>query len=177
MRLAGLGLAVALAVAGPAAASGFRLSSADLPDGGRIADVHVNRDCSGGDLSPALAWSGAPAATRSFAITIHDPDAPKAGGWWHWLAFDIPASTAGVPRGAAGGGLPAGARQGRNDYGNNGYDGPCPPPGPAHRYIVTLWALDVGRLAAAAGLAPGDLAAQLQAHALDHVTLVGIYGR
>ena len=90
------------AAAVPAAqrASTLTLGSSDVHDGGTIAPVHVyNADgCGGGNQSPALAWSGAPAATRSFALTIHDPDAPHAGGWWHWAVYDIPPSTSSLPQ-------------------------------------------------------------------------------
>jgi Raf kinase inhibitor-like YbhB/YbcL family protein len=178
MRLAILGIAAATAFAGPAAAGEFQLGSADLTDGGQIAKTHVYRDCGGGNLSPALTWSGVPRGTQSLAVTIHDPDAPKAGGWWHWLVFDIPASTGGLTRGAASGGLPAGARQGRNDFGDNTYGGPCPPPGLPHHYVVTVWALDTDHLAKGIEAAsPGGLAGQLQVHAVGTAKLVGLYGR
>lgn len=169
--------ALLMTAAGPATASEFLLSSSDMPDGGRIAGPSVNRDCNGGNLSPPLAWSGAPAGTRSFAVTIHDPDAPKTGGWWHWLAFDMPASTISLGRGAASGGLPAGTRQGRNDYGERTYDGPCPPAGAPHRYVITVWALNVEHLAHDPATAPGDLAAVFQRHALEKARLTGTYGR
>jgi hypothetical protein len=177
MKLAWLSLLALIAVGGAAAASEFRLTSPDVADGAPIASPSVNRACNGANLSPALTWSGAPAGTRSFAVTVHDPDAPKSGGWWHWLAFDIPPSTPGLARGAAGGGLPAGARQGPNDYGDATYDGPCPPAGPPHRYAITLWALDVDRLAGIASVPPQQLAAQIRAHALGSATLTGTYRR
>jgi len=177
MKLAWFAVAIALMIARPVAASAFSVNSADLVDGGRIANAFVYRDCGGGNLSPALAWTGAPAGTRSFAVTVHDPDAPKAGGWWHWLVFDIPAATAGLSRGAANGGLPSPTRQGRNDFGHETYDGPCPPPGPAHHYVITLWGLDMARLALGAGSTPGEVAAQLRAHSLAWAQLTGVYGR
>jgi Raf kinase inhibitor-like YbhB/YbcL family protein len=177
MKAAWLAFVAALPMAIAAQADDFHLTSSDLAEGGPIASTYLNTDCRGGNLSPALAWSGAPAATRSFAVTVYDPDAPKAGGWWHWLAFDLPAATTNLKRGAARSGLPQGSRQGRNDYGRATYDGPCPPPGPPHRYIFTVWALDVDRLAKSAGSDAPALAVQLQAHGLAQAQLMGTYGR
>jgi Raf kinase inhibitor-like YbhB/YbcL family protein len=105
----------------------------------------------GGDnRSPALAWEGAPAGTKSFALTMYDPDAPTGSGWWHWVVYDLPASATGLPEGAgaaAGTGLPAGAKQGRTDFGSKEYGGAAPPPGHGpHRYIFTLYALNTDKL-------------------------------
>lgn len=127
----------------------FTLSSPDIPSGGTV-PPHFEFDgfgCSGQNQSPILQWSGAPMGTQSFAVTVYDPDAPTGSGWWHWFVVDLPATTAQlVPNaGAQGGaGLPAGARQIRNDYGAFAWGGVCPPPGDKpHRYVFTVHALSV----------------------------------
>ena len=97
----------------------------------------------GRNVSPGLSWSGAPEGTRSFAITCFDPDAPTGSGWWHWVVTDIPATVTSLAEGAA---LPAGSRTWHNDYGYPGWGGPWPPPGPAHHYVFTVFAVGVERL-------------------------------
>ena len=137
----------------------FTLSSPDIPSGGTV-PPHFEFDgfgCSGQNQSPILQWSGAPVGTQSFAVTVYDPDAPTGSGWWHWFVVDLPATTAQlVPNaGAQGGaGLPAGARQIRNDYGAFAWGGVCPPPGDKpHRYVFTVHALSVPQLGAGQGAA------------------------
>src|SRR5437867_5061307 len=116
----------------------FTLKSAAFAPGGAVPSVHT---CDGADTSPPLEWSGVPAGTRSFALVVHDPDAP-AGDWLHWVAWNIPAASRALPAGvAAKETLPDGTAQGRNDFGNQGYGGPCPPGG-THRYVFSLRALD-----------------------------------
>ncbi|MER8186711.1 YbhB/YbcL family Raf kinase inhibitor-like protein [Kitasatospora sp. NPDC094015] len=124
----------------------FTLTSADLVDGGTMPEPHVH----GGDnLSPQLSWSGHPAGTRSFAVTCFDPDAPTASGWWHWLAVNLPAGTTELARGAGSSDadLPGEASfHVRNDFPGHRYDGAAPPPGPAHRYVFAVHALDLPAL-------------------------------
>lgn len=156
-------LAFAAAVGQVAPAAALTLKSPTVADGATLpaAAVYNGLGCTGANLSPALGWSETPAGTRSFAVTLFDPDAPTGSGWWHWVVYDIPASVSSLPAGAgSGSGLPPGARQARNDFGTEAYGGACPPPGPAHRYVFTLYALKVAHLdlppdagAAAAGLA------------------------
>jgi len=149
--------------------------------GGRVAEAQVYRGgtCTGGNRSPALTWSGAPAATRSFAVILFDPDARNGAGWWHWVVFDLPAGTTGLSPGAgSGGGLPAGAMQAVNGFGIAGYGGPCPPPGTApHHYQLTVWALDVAHLPAGPGDGAAAVAQLIEQHALDRAGLVALYGR
>lgn len=132
--------------------------------------------CGGENRAPQLAWTGAPSETRSFAITCFDPDAPTGSGYWHWLAFDIPAS---VTRLAAGEGAPAGSTTGRNDYGESAYGGPCPPPGDGqHRYVFTVYALDVPKLEGlGAGVTGASLVFTMRGHVLATGTITGRYGR
>jgi Raf kinase inhibitor-like YbhB/YbcL family protein len=133
-----------------AAAARFKLTSPDVKVGGMIADPFVFNagGCTGGNTSPALSWSGAPEGTKSFVLTVYDPDAPTGSGFWHWVMFNIPANVTSLPQGAgAPGKEPAGATQIENDYGTVGYGGPCPPKGDKpHRYIFTVFALTTDKL-------------------------------
>jgi len=164
-----LGLALALGALGAcdrtakSSEPAFTLSSPDLP-GNTFTDPFVLNGfgCTGQNLSPALAWANAPAGTRSFALQVHDPDAPTGSGLWHWAVYDIPADAISLARGAGNGpaALPAGALAGSNDFldtgatgGNGNYGGPCPPQGDtAHRYVFTLYALAVDNVEVAGGL-------------------------
>lgn len=142
-------LCAALACAA-AQAQDFKLTSTDIQQGMQLDDKHVQQGsgCSGQDISPQLSWSGAPAATRSFAVTMFDPDAPTGSGWWHWTLVNIPKDVHELPRDAgnrSGAKVPAGAVQGRTDFGNAGYGGACPPNG-THRYRFKVWALSVNKL-------------------------------
>jgi Raf kinase inhibitor-like YbhB/YbcL family protein len=105
------------------------------------APIPAEHTCRGADTSPPLAWTDVPVGTRSLALVVEDPDAP-GGTWVHWVLFNLPADAVelapAMPRVPE---LPSGARQGLNDAGNLGYMGPCPPPGPAHRYFFHLYAL------------------------------------
>jgi hypothetical protein len=102
--------------------------------------------CQGKDISPALAWSGVPAGTKSLALIVDDPDAPDPKApkmtWVHWALYNIPVSASGLPEAVAPRALPAGTREGTNDWKRTGYGGPCPPIG-RHRYYHKLYALDV----------------------------------
>ena len=106
--------------------------------------------CTGKNISPVLKWSGEPAGTKSFAITVYDPDAPTGSGWWHWVVYNIPAGVHEIAEGAGdinGKLLPAGAVQGRTDFGTAGFGGACPPQGDKpHRYIFKVFALKVEKL-------------------------------
>jgi len=164
MRLVVGALALAsVATAVGAQAPAFTLTSPDLA-GGTFTDKFVLNGfgCTGQNVSPALAWSNAPAGTKSFAVQVHDPDAPTASGFWHWAVYNIPASTTRLDQGAGNSAtsLPAGAFGGNTDFldtgatgGNGNYGGPCPPAGDApHRYVFTLYALAVDKIEVAAGV-------------------------
>lgn len=174
-------LAFAAAPIAACSAGGFTLSSPEFADHGTIpmAQVYNRSGCRGGDLSPALHWSGAPAGTKSFAVTIYDPDAQ--GGWWHWLVFNIPAKVTSLAEGAGAVNsdkLPRGALQGRNDFGFSGYGGPCPPPGdPPHHYQITVYALGTDQLPMNSDVTGPELARTLNSHALAQARLTGSYGR
>ena len=156
----------------------FTLTSPDL-NGGTFQQSQILNGfgCSGGNISPQLSWSGAPAGTKSFALTMYDPDAPKGSGWWHWIVVNIPAAATKFDSGASGKSLPAGSLEVRTDFGKPGYGGPCPPPGAPHRYVFTLYALKVDKLdvdAQASGALTGFMINQNQ---LAKATLNATYGR
>jgi Raf kinase inhibitor-like YbhB/YbcL family protein len=152
----------------------FTLTSTAFTDG---AAIPVKHTCDGVDVSPLLAWSGAPAGTRSFALIADDPDAP-AGSWVHWVVYNLPAAVSELPENVAK--VEAldlgGARQGRNDFRRPGYGGPCPPPGPAHRYLFTLYALDAP-LTLKAGAQRKDVETAMEGHVLGSAQLLGTYAR
>lgn len=133
-------------------AADFVVRSPEIKPAGTIAQEQVFNGfgCQGGNISPALSWSGAPAGTKSYAVTVYDPDAPTGSGWWHWVVFNIPASASGLPKNAGNPQtnlLPSGSIQSRTDFGKPGYGGPCPPEGDKpHRYVITLHALKVDKL-------------------------------
>ncbi|MBW8880561.1 MAG: YbhB/YbcL family Raf kinase inhibitor-like protein [Asticcacaulis sp.] len=151
-----------------AAQSHFTVTADDAP-GGRFAQAQYynNYGCTGGNISPHITWSGAPADTRSFAVTIFDPDAPTGHGWWHWLVTDIPATAAGLERGISGSdGLQAlGIVETNNDFGTGTYGGPCPPPGSDHHYVITVYALKTDKLNLAPTTPPAEVEKQLKAAA------------
>jgi len=151
----------------------LQLTSSAFAEGGAIPARHT---CDGADLSPGLAWRGAPAGTQSFALICDDPDAP-AGTWVHWVVYNLPAGLSElgehVPTSES---LPNGARQGSNDFGRIGYGGPCPPRGKPHRYFFKLHALDT-----ALDLKPKatkqDVVGAMQGHVLAETHLMGTYQR
>src|SRR6185437_12909983 len=169
-------VAAASALVWPGHASGhpsatpLALRSSALAPGRTIYrnQVYDRLGCSGGNISPALSWYHAPAGTHSFAVLMFDSDAP-GGGWWHWVVFDIPAAVRSLRAGAGDPPkhlLPPGAVQVRNDFGNPGYGGPCPPPGPPHHYHVRLYALRLSKLGLNVSASPAQVAARVMANAL-----------
>ncbi len=155
----------------------FSLTSTAFTDG---AAIPVKHTCDGADVSPPLAWSGAPPGTAAFALVADDPDAP-AGTWVHWVLYNLPGTAVRLAENVAKTDAPpklGGALQGRNDFRRTGYGGPCPPPGPAHRYFFKLYALDgMLKLKAGAGAQKKDVEAAMQGHVLATAQLVGTYAR
>ena len=151
----------------------LELKSTAFAPGGAIAKKFT---CDGPDVSPALAWTEPPSGTKSFSLIMDDPDAP-VGTWVHWVLYELPATARelaeNVPQSEE---LPSGARQGRNDFRKTGYGGPCPPPGPAHRYFFKLYALD-SKLNLKAGGTKADVEKAMQGHVLAQAELVGRYAR
>jgi hypothetical protein len=156
--------------AASAAASLTVSSEAFAPNG----EIPTEYTCEGSDTAPPLAWSGAPAGTKSFALVVDDPDAPDPAApkttWVHWVAFAIPAETKSLPKGGA---LPPGAKSGLNDWKKTGYGGPCPPIG-RHRYFHKVYALDVS-LADLQSPTKADLEKAMSGHVLAKGELVGTY--
>jgi Raf kinase inhibitor-like YbhB/YbcL family protein len=151
----------------------FQLTSAAFQAGGTIPKRFT---CDGPDVSPALSWTEPPAGTQGLCLIVDDPDAP-AGTWVHWVLYNLPASTRGLPEGVEKERERAdGSRQGRNDFGKIGYNGPCPPKGAAHRYFFKLYALDA-KLELKPGATKADLERAMKDHILAHAELAGKYGR
>jgi Raf kinase inhibitor-like YbhB/YbcL family protein len=176
-------IAVAALLPVAATAGGFKLESPDVGAKAPIAEKFVFKGfgCDGGNVSPSLSWSGAPTDTKSFALTVYDPDAPTGSGWWHWVLFNLPADTTSLTEGAgdpAAGKLPATAVQGRTDFGKPGWGGPCPPVGDKpHRYIFTVFALKVDKLDLDANAPAAMVGYMLNANALAKASFTAKYGR
>ena len=139
----GLAAVAFFAVGGQALA--FEVSSSSVADGKWDKKYFGDKvsGCDGGNVSPAASWKDPPAGTKSFALTLYDPDAPTGSGWWHWQVWNIPADVHGFDEGK----VPAGVVQGKGDIGRAGYLGACPPPGSGvHRYTFTIYALKVDHL-------------------------------
>jgi Raf kinase inhibitor-like YbhB/YbcL family protein len=175
--------AAALAAAGLAQAAGFKLESPTVKPNSTLAEAQVFNGfgCSGKNVSPALKWSGAPKDTKSYAVTVYDPDAPTGSGWWHWVVYNIPASATELPEGAGtadGKGLPAGSAQGRTDFGAPGFGGACPPKGDKpHRYIFTVYALKTDKLDVPADATAALVGFMIHANKLGQATFTAKYGR
>ena len=174
--------ALGAALSATAAESPFKLlSSAVVPNSSLAPDQVYNAfGCTGKNISPPLIWSGVPPETKSFALTMYDPDAPTGSGWWHWVVYNIPASATVLDAGAGNtdGKLPSGAMQGRTDFGTTGYGGPCPPKGDKpHRYIFTIYALKTAKLDVPASSSAAMLGFAINANKLASATLTAFYGR
>jgi len=171
--------ALSMAVAFNGYAADFSLTSQDIADNRPLTKREVFQGfcCEGGNTSPELSWANAPAGTRSYAVTVYDPDAPTGSGWWHWTVVNLPTSTHNLPRGV-GANLPAGAVQGRTDYGRPGFGGACPPVGDKpHRYQFTVWALKVDKLPLDSEASGALVGYMLNANALAKATITSTYGR
>lgn len=141
----------------------------------QLAALPPRYTCEGANLAPPLSWSGVPSGTRSLALVVDDPDAPDPAApkttWVHWVVYNLPATAQGLPEG--GKPLPAGTREGNNDWQKLGYGGPCPPIG-RHRYFFKLYALDV-RLPDLGAVTKGGLEKAMSGHVLGRAELVGTY--
>jgi hypothetical protein len=174
---------VLLANALAAQAAGFTLGSPTIKPGATLTEAQVFNGfgCTGKNISPALSWSGAPAGTKSFAVTVYDPDAPTGSGWWHWVVYNLPATTTQLAEGAGsvdGKGLPAGAAQGRTDFGTAAFGGACPPAGDKpHRYVFTVYALKTEKLDIPADGTAALVGFMVNANKLGEAKFVARYGR
>ncbi len=172
---------MALFLAGIAAAQEFTLKSDQIGGQLTIDQVYAGFGCTGKNISPSLKWSEAPKGTKSFALTVYDPDAPTGSGWWHWIIFNISATImelktdAGDPQKKI---APAGSVQSTTDFGKPGFGGACPPVGDKpHRYIFTVFAMDVPKLDLDEKAGAALVGYMLNQHALAKASLISYYGR
>jgi Raf kinase inhibitor-like YbhB/YbcL family protein len=164
---------------------GFTVISDGFKDGDYLPnDFILSADfgfgCAGGNKSPHLRWSGAPAEAKSFAVTCYDPDAPTGSGFWHWLVVNVPANVNELAEGAGsdGGKLPAGALQTRTDFGRAGYGGPCPPAGDhPHRYLFTVFAVNADKLNVNADTSAAAVGFNLHFNTLARAEIMGLFRR
>lgn len=155
----------------------MKLYSPDVDERFHLPQVYPM--CGGENISPELKWSGIENSAKSLAITMFDPDAPTDHGWWHWMVVNIPVNVTMFPRDA---GNPESKYfdlgfQTINDYGEIGYGGPCPPPGPAHRYIITLYSLDIEGFDIDRKINPQLLNEYIQKYAINSVSIMALYQR
>lgn len=159
----------------------FTAWSGALKPGVKVPENYVfnGYGCNGKNISPPLEWKEAPAGTKSFAITVHDPDAPKAGGWWHWAVVNIPASVHAIPEGASNQHiLPKDAIEIKTDYGEAHYGGPCPPKGDnPHHYVFTVYALKNEKINVSSDISPATIEKNLEKESLAKSSFTVLYGR
>ena len=181
LALCGASLATGVLLAQAAAAQQtdvvpFTLTVVDGNANGTLPSAQINgaHGCKGGNTPPQLLWSAPPAGTKSYAVTMLDQTARKGAGFWHWAVFDIPPGTETLAAKT----VPPGVKSGRNDFGDAGYGGACPPAGdPAHTYAITVWALGDPTLKFDAGTPDAEIGAYLKAHALGNADLTFTYKR
>lgn len=170
-----------LGIVSLAQAQTFTLKSEDVGGQGTMKQVFNGFGCTGENISPQLFWENAPKNTKSFAITMYDPDAPTGSGWWHWVMFDIPASVNQIASGAGSTQkelAPSGSTQSITDFGTAGYGGPCPPEGHGfHTYIITIYALNVEKLGLDEKAAAPYVGFNINSHVIEKATIVFYYKR
>ena len=171
--------ALLIGLTGNSSATGFYLSSNDVQ--GQISNDQVFNSfgCSGKNISPQLSWENAPVGTKSFAVTVYDPDAPTGSGWWHWVVFNIDKSVDGLKTGASTSkAMPAGSIESGTSYGSKGFGGSCPPAGDKpHRYIFTVYALDIEKIEQTADARPELVGFFINSHALAKASIMAYFGR
>ena len=178
-----LSAAALFAISSLAQAAGFSLMSLEIKSGGTMPKSFEFNGfgCSGENKSPALKWSGAPAGTKSYAVTVYDPDAPTGSGWWHWVVLNIPANVTELPAnaGAVGGAnLPPGASNVRVDFGFAGWGGTCPPQGDKpHRYVFTVYALKTDKIDVPADASAALAGFMINANKVGKASFTAKYGR
>lgn len=171
-----LALAISLVLAATPAFA-MKMHSTDVATGGSFAPQFVCLDQGGKSISPQLSWSGAPADSKSFALTMFDPDAPH-GGFLHWAVVDIPAATTSLAQDAgAAGASPGGGSAYPNGAGHANYDGPCPPAGPAHHYHITVYAMPGPHAGIPPDTGPRGVTIWLRKHALASAEMVPVFGK
>lgn len=176
-------IGMAFALSNSSEASDFSVSSPTFNSATPLPQAHVLNGfgCAGENRSPALSWRDAPQGTKSFAITLYDPDAPTGSGWWHWVVYDIPARVRDLPENAGNSNiqlLPKEAVQGRTDFGSTGYGGICPPKGSgSHRYILTVYALSIEKLPIPADASSAMIGFMIKANQLSSAVIEITYSR
>ncbi len=161
-------------------AATLTITSPQLTPGGNMQNEQVLNGfgCNGNNASPQLDWVGEPDGTKSFAITVYDPDAPTGSGWWHWVVFNIPADIHSLQQNVNLTNNPTGSIQSRTDFGTPGYGGACPPAGnKPHRYQFTIWALNVDKLPLNSEASAAMVGFFLHQHYLAKAELTVFYGR
>ncbi|HVK25664.1 MAG TPA: YbhB/YbcL family Raf kinase inhibitor-like protein [Actinokineospora sp.] len=156
----------------------FSVTSDDIADGAKLDLKHVFGGAGGGNVSPRLSWSGAPEGTKSYVVTCFDPDAPIPGGFWHWIAVNIPASVTELAAGAGAGDetLPDGAFHVRSDFSTRDYGGAAPPEGDQdHRYFFVVHAVDVEKLDVDENASAAVVSFNLAFHTLGRAVIVPTY--
>jgi|SRR6516162_2712631 len=153
--------------------AGMQLRSSDFSAGARLPKVLMASDCGGENRSPALTWTNAPRNAKSFALIVHDADAPIPGGFYHWVVYNLSPATQRL----AGNAKLSSNQLGDTSAGRPGYYGPCPPPGPAHHYTFTLYALDVTQIQSPAPLTGAQLEGRMDGHILARAILQGTESR
>jgi Raf kinase inhibitor-like YbhB/YbcL family protein len=183
MKASLIAAAIAVAAVGAAHAAGFKLESPDIkPNAMMDKKFEANVfGCTGENKSPELKWSGAPKDTKSFAVTVYDPDAPSGSGWWHWSVINIPANVTELKPdagNASNANLPQGARQVRSDYGVAAWGGACPPEGDKpHRYVFTVYALKTDKLDIPADATAALAGFMINANTIAKASFTAKYGR
>ena len=166
-----------------AIAGNFKLTSPTIKSGATLTaeQVFEGFGCTGKNQSPALKWTPGPKGTKSYAITVYDPDAPTGSGWWHWVVYNIPADVTELASGAGdatGKLLPPGALQGRTDFGTHAFGGACPPKGDKpHRYIFTVYSLKIEKIDVPAEASAALIGFMINANTLGKASFTAKYGR
>ena len=160
-------------------AEGLTLKSEDMMGQISINQVFNGFGCSGKNISPQLQWYNPPKGTKSFAITVYDPDAPTGSGWWHWVVFDIPKDTNKILSNASSlHTLPKGSIESKTDFGTFGFGGACPPKGSKpHAYITTIYALDTEKLGLDKNATPALVGYMLNSHTIEKSSIISYYNR
>ncbi len=169
------------------AADGFTFSSESIKEGAMLDMKYVYNSfgCSGKNVSPAFHWSNPPAGTKSYVLTMYDPDAPTGSGWWHWMVYNIPAEVTSLREGESFKTYKEGDKtvnfgkvgQARTDFGSSSYGGPCPPPGAPHHYVFTLYALKVAKLDLNKNSSGAMVGFNANANVIEKKTITVMFGR